>query len=128
MYIIWLVGFFSLVGSNPPKVGRKSGLQRGEFAPAQDKISPNLMQGDIAVPVNNTGTGEVPLYGFVTDQKALWMTGIVPYRIDEDEYEGIWEPVFTDDQIANITTALGQINSEVPCIRFRCDIFVSLCN
>ena len=128
MYIIWLVGFFGLVGSDPSKVGRKSGLQRGEFATAQDTISPNLVQGDIAVPVNNTGADENALYAFVTDQKALWNKGIIHYRIEEDEYEGIWEPVFTEEQIANITTALGQINSEVPCIRFRCNIFMSHCN
>ena len=128
MYIIWLVGFFGLVGSNPSKVGRKSGRQRGEFAPAQDTISPNLVQGDIAVPVNNTGADEDALYAFVTDQKALWNKGIIHYRIDEDEYEGIWEPVFTDAQIANITTSLGQIETEVPCLRFRCNIFLSSCN
>ena len=122
MYIIWLVGFVGLVGSNPSKVGRKSGLQRGDFAAAQNASSPNLVQGDIAVPVNHTGADEDVQYAFVTDQKALWMTGIVHYRIDEDEYEGDREPVFTDDQIANITTALQQIETEVPCIRFRCHI------
>ena len=120
MNIIWLFGFVGLVGSNPSRVGKKSGLQRGEFAPAQDTISANLVQGDIAVPVSHTGADT--LYGFVTNQEALWMTGIVHYRIDEDEYEGDWEPVFTDDQIANITTALEQIVTEVPCIRFRCNI------
>ena len=124
MYIIWLVGFFGLVRSDPAKVGRKSGLQRGEFAPAQDTISSNLVQGDIAVPVNRTGADDV-MYGFVTDQKALWNKGIIPYRIEEDEYEGNWEPVFTDAQIANITTSLGQIEAEVPCIRFRWNIFAS---
>ena len=128
MYIFWLVGFFALVRSNPSKVGRKSGLQRGEFAPVQDTISPNLVQGDIAVPVNNTGADEDALYAFVTDQKALWNKGIIHYRIEEDEYEGIWEPVFTEDQIANIMTSLDQIESEVPCIRFRCNNFVSSCN
>ena len=128
MYIIWLVGFFGLAGSDPSKVGKKSGRQRGEFAPVQDTISPNLVQGDIAVPVNNTGADEDALYAFVTDQKALWNKGIIHYRIEEDEYEGIWEPVFTVEQIENITTSLNLINSEVPCIRFRCNIFVSSCN
>ena len=83
-------------------------------------ISPNFVQGDIAVPVSRAGSDEDALYAFVTDQKALWMTGVVPYRIDEDEYNGDWEPVFTDAQIANITTALEQIETEVPCIDFRC--------
>ena len=123
MYIIWLVGFVGLVGSNPSRVGRKSGLQRGEFAPAQNASSPNLVQGDIAVPVSHIGADEDVQYAFVTDQKALWMTGVVHYRIEEDEYEGAIEPVFTDAQIANITTALEQIETEVPCIEFRCNIF-----
>ena len=119
MHIIWLLGCFGLVGANPSRVGKKSGLRRGEFAPPEDTISSNFIQGDIAVPVSQTGADEDTLYGFVTDKKALWMTGIVHYRIDEDEYEGDWEPVFTDDQIANITKALEQIETEVPCIRFR---------
>ena len=120
MNIIWLLGCVGLVGSNPSRVGKKSGLQRGEFAPAKDTISPNFIQGDIAVPVSHTGADEDALYAFVTDQKALWMTGVVPYRIEEDEYDGDWEPIFTDAQIANITTALEQIETEVPCIEFRC--------
>ena len=128
MYTIWLIGFLSLVGANPSRVGRKSGVPRGEFAPAEDTISPNLVQGDIAVPVGHTGAEEDVLYAFVTNQSALWMNGIIHYRIEEDEYEGDVEPVFTDDQIANITTALGQINNEVPCIRFRCNISMTSCD
>ena len=124
MYIIWLFGFVGWVGSNPSRVGRKSGLQRGEFAPATDTISPNLVQGDIAVPVSQTGADEDALDAFVTDQKALWMNGIVRYRIEEDEYEGVVEPVFSDNQITNITTALDQIETEVPCIEFRCCDFL----
>ena len=128
MYIIWLFGFVGLVGSNPSKVGKKSGLQRGEFAPPEATISPNFVQGDIAVPVSQSGADEDALYAFVTDQKALWMTGVVPYRIDEDEYNGDWEPVFTDAQIANITTALEQIGTEVPCVEFRCSDILSILN
>ena len=119
MYLIWLLGFVGLVGSNPSKVGRKSGFPRGEFTPAQDTLSPTLMQGDIAVPVSHIGADEDALDAFVIDQKALWMTGIVRYRIEEDEYEGIVEPVYTEEQIANITKALHQIKTEVPCIEFR---------
>ena len=125
MYLIWLLGFVGLAGSS--KVGRKSGFPRGEFASAQDTISPNLMQGDIAVPVSQIGADEDALEAFVIDQKALWMTGIVRYRIAEDEYEGVVEPVFTEDQIANITKALEQIETEVPCIEFRSgDIFLEI--
>ena len=123
MYIIWLLGLVGLAGSNPSRVGKKSGFPRGEFAPAQDTVSPNLMQGDIAVPVSHIGADEDALDAFVIDQKALWMTGIVRYRIEEDEYEGVVEPVFTEDQIANITKALEQIETEVPCIEFRSSDF-----
>ena len=77
------------------------------------------MQGDIAVPVSHIGAGEDALDAFVIDQKALWMTGIVRYRIEEYKYEGIVEPVYTEEQIANITKALHQIETEVPCIEFR---------
>ena len=119
MYIIWLLGFVGLVGSNPSKVGRKSGFPRGEFAVAQDTTSPNLVQGDIAVPVSHIGADEDALDAFVTGQKALWMNGIVHYRIEEDEYEGVVEAVFSDAQITNITTALEQIETEAPCIEFR---------
>ena len=124
MHIIWLLGCFGLVGANPSRVGKKSGLQRGEFAPPEDTISPNLMQGDIAVPVSHIGADEDTFDAFVNDQKALWMNGIVRYRIEEDEYEGVVEPVFSDAQIANITTALEQIETEVPCIEFRFGHFV----
>ena len=120
MCIIWLLGFVVSVGSDPSRVGRKSGFPRGEFAPAaKDTISPNLMQGDIAVPVSHIGADEDVLDAFVINQKALWMTGIVRYRVEEDEYEGVIEPVYTDAQIANITEALEQIETEVPCIEFR---------
>ena len=109
--IIWLLGFVGLVGSNLPKVGRKSGFPRGEFAQAtQDSISSNLIQGDLAVPVSHIGADEDALDSFVTDQKALWMKGIVHYRIEEDEYEGVVEPVFTDAQIANITARRGALH------------------
>ena len=119
MYRLWLLGFISFVGSNLSRVGRKSGLPRGEFTPAQDTISPNLIQGDLAVPVSHIDANEAALDAFVTEEKALWMTGIVRYRIEEDEYEGVVEPVFTDAQIANITEALQQIETKVPCIEFR---------
>ena len=121
MHMLWLLGFIGLVGSNPSRVGKKSGHPRGEFVPAEDTLSPNLMQGDIAVPESHVGGEDDALDVFVTDKKALWMRGIVHYRIEEDEYEGVVEPVFTDDQIANITKALEQIETEVPCIEFRCN-------
>ena len=61
---------------------------------SEDTISPNFIQGDIAVPVSHTGADEDALYAFVTDQKALWMTGVVPYWIEEDEYDGDWEQLY----------------------------------
>ena len=44
------------------------------------------------------------------------MKGIVHYRIEEDEYEGVVEPVFSDAQIANITEALQQIETGGPAL------------
>ena len=74
MHMLWLLGFIGLVGSNPSRVGKKSGHPRGEFVPAEDTLSPNLMQGDIAVPESHIGGEDDALDAFVTDKKALWMT------------------------------------------------------
>ena len=56
---------------------------------------------------------------FRTAQNSLWPRGIVPYRIDTDEWDGLVEPVFLDSQIENITQALQKIQNGVPCIEFR---------
>ena len=97
--------------------GKKFGYARGEFAPPQDIVSANLVQGDMAVPEGSTG-GDT-LDAFVRDEKALWNTGVVPYRFEVDEYQGNVEPVFTDAQMRKINESLQHIEAEVPYLEFR---------
>ena len=115
MHLIWLLGWIGFCQAK--LTGKKFGYARGEFAPPQDTVSPNLVQGDMAVPVSQTG--EDTLDAFVRDRKALWNTGVVPYRFEMDEYEGNIEPVFTDAQMRNISECLQDIETEVPCLEFR---------
>ena len=89
---------------------------RGNFVPPQ--TSPNLVEGDIAVPETHLGTGQA-LDAFLTEPIALWPRGFIPYRIETFEWDGIVEPIFLDDQIANITSALETIMGDVPCIKFK---------
>ena len=56
---------------------------------------------------------------FLGNTSILWTGGEVPWRIETDDWDGIKEPVFTDAQIANITSAIQHIQKEVPCIVFR---------
>ena len=56
---------------------------------------------------------------YVRDKSKLWPGAEVPYRIENDEWMGTVEPVFTDNQIENITRALQHIQDGVPCILFR---------
>ena len=43
----------------------------------------------------------------------------MPYRIEEIEWKGVMEPIFLDNQIGNITLALGKIMTDVPCLKFQ---------
>ena len=86
----------------------------GNFVPPQTSLS--LVEGDIAVP--GTGHGQA-LDAFLTEPSALWPRGFIPYRIETFEWDGIVEPIFLDDQIENITTALGKIMTSVPCLKFQ---------
>ena len=57
---------------------------------------------------------------FLGNTSILWTRGEVPWRIETDDYMGKKrEPVFTDAQIANITSVTQHIQKEVPCIVFR---------
>ena len=84
----------------------------------QSQVTPTLVEGDISVPQSHLGTGE-PLSAFLTQPSALWPRGLVSYRIETFEWEGKVEPIFSDEGVANITRALGQIMRDVPCIKFR---------
>ena len=114
MIVVYLLlGVFALCGaSRPPR--------RGAFAPAPEFTSdtPLIIEGDIAVTERSLGS-ETTMNIFRTVQDSLWPRGVVPYRIDTEEWQGIIEPVFLDTQIDNITQALQKIENGVPCIEFR---------
>ena len=110
MPLICLLLFFATPG------GLSAADFRGNFVPPQTK--PSLVEGDIAVPETHLGTGEA-LDAFLTEPTSLWPRGFVPYRIDTFEWDGIVEPIFLDEQIDNITLALGKIMTDVPCLKFQ---------
>ena len=110
---LFCLGFLSAAcrGSRPPR--------RGAFAPVPpDSDTSHLIEGDIALLPHPLGS-ESALNSFLRAKKALWPRGRIPYRIDEDEWAGIVEPVFLDSQIENITQALRKIETGVPCIDFE---------
>ena len=113
-----LVTLFATCGAFRPS-------RRGEFAPnPAGDADPHLAEGDIAeMEDHHLGSGEGSGEGqnaFITETERLWPRGVVYYRIDTmDEWEGVKEPVFLDEQIDNITKALGQIENDVLCIDFR---------
>ena len=107
------LGFLSAScrGPRPPR--------RGAFAPIpSDSDTSYLIEGDIALLPHPLGS-EAALTSFVKDKTSLWPKGRIPYRIDEDEWDGTVEPVFLDSQIENITQALRKIETGVPCIDFK---------
>ena len=70
------------------------------------------------MPESHTGTGDAAA-AFLNKKTDLWPRGFVPYRFETFEWEGSKEPIFLDDQIANVTKALRQISNDVPCIKFK---------
>ena len=93
---------------------------RGSFAPPslEQGSSVNLVEGDIAVPGNYTDTGDAAA-AFLNEKTNLWPRGLVNYRFETFEWDGVVEPVFLDSQMDNITKALDKIMLGVPCIKFR---------
>ena len=108
MPLICLLMFFATPGG-------LSADFRGNFVPPE--TSPSLVEGDIAVPETHLGTGQA-LDAFLTDPTALWPRGVIPYRIETFEWDGIVEPIFLDDQIENITISHQKIMTDVPCLKF----------
>ncbi len=96
--------------------GGSSSNFRGNFVPPE--TSPNLVQGDIAVPDTHLGTGQPP-DAFLNEETKLWPRGFVPYRIDTFEHGGIVRPIFLDEQINIITLAHTKIMTDVPCLKFE---------
>ena len=97
--------------------GGSSSNFRGNFVPPE-MTSPNLVQGDIAVPDTHLGTGQ-PQDAFLNEETKLWPRGFVPYRIDTFEHGGIVRPIFLDEQINIITLAHTKIMTDVPCLKFK---------
>lgn len=96
-------------GFNPP--------HRGALAPPRATTNPNLVEGDMAVPESQRGTGLAP-EAFIKERTHLWPQGLVHYRYETFEWDGLVEPVFSDSQLENITQARNQIMIDVPCIKF----------
>jgi hypothetical protein len=90
---------------------------RGAFAPTTAGTTSHMVEGDIAVP--GTHIGNSTQGSFLADVTKLWPNGIVFYRFEMFDFDGITEHLFLDEQVANITTALDHIMQEVPCIKFR---------
>ena len=91
---------------------------RGAFAPvpADSETDSQLSEGDIAP--KSLGSGSTLNY-YLSDSASLWSRGRVPWRIEEYEWKGIWEPVFLDEAIQNISISLEKIKAGVPCIDFE---------
>ena len=90
---------------------------RGNFIPPETTAA--LLEGDILVPESQVGRRPDELDAFLSDPELLWPNGYVPYCFETFEWEGSKEPIFLDDQLANVTKALGQISKDVPCIKFK---------
>ena len=110
MFVIYLFGFF--LAQN---VGSATSRSRPARKP---RPTPVLIQGDIVVPEEHRATGE-DLSAFLKNPSALWPSAIVNYRLGEDEWDGVYYPLFMADQVKNITEAHKRIMEAVPCIRFR---------
>ena len=90
---------------------------RGEFA-TDDGQGAHLVEGDMAVPGQDMVAGTVQ-EAFLANRTQLWPQGLVSYRFETFQWDGITEPVFLDSQMENITLALEEIAQDVPCIKFR---------
>ena len=109
-FAVCLIGLFAkCLAFAPPS--------RGTFDDVLSTSTPNLVEGDMAVPVGHLGTGIAP-EAFLSKKANLWPRGIVYYKFETFEWEGVVEPVFLDSQMENITQALQLIMHNVPCIKF----------
>ena len=77
------------------------------------------MDGDIVIPASYVGRGYEELDAFLADPELLWPNGFVPYCFETFEWKGQFLPILLDEQIDNVTQALGNITSDVPCIKFK---------
>ena len=110
---LWIGGFVLFV-----KCSAFAPPSRGSFDPAPSSLAtPNLVEGDMAVPAGHLGAGTAP-EAFLSKKATLWPRGAVYYQFETYEWEGVREPVFLDSQMENITQALQLIMHNVPCIKF----------
>ena len=76
-------------------------------------------EGDIAVPALTSGNTQVAHSFVVEKSNKLWKHGIVKYRFevypDENGIETDW---FTEQEKADIRSAMAHIAEKVPCIQF----------
>ena len=91
---------------------------RGEFATDDGGQGAHLVEGDMAVAGQDMVAGTVQ-EAFLANRTQLWPQGLVSYRFETFQWDGITEPVFLDSQMENITLALEEIAQDVPCIKFR---------
>ena len=77
-----------------------------------------LFEGDIATPVgteNQTKAAE----SFIGDTNKLWRHGIVKYRFEVyKDQDGIEQDWFSEQDKADIKSAMEHIAEKVPCIQF----------
>ena len=78
----------------------------------------NLVEGDMAVPMDHHLGSGIASEAFLSKKANLWPRGVVYYKFETFEWEGVVEPVFLDSQMENITQALQLIMHNVPCIKF----------
>jgi len=97
--------------------GVQGGHFRGNFTSSQ--TTPTLVEGDIAIPESQVGRESEELDAFLADPELLWPYGFVPYCFEMFEWDGELVPLFLDEQIENVTLALGKISRDVPCIKFK---------
>ena len=110
MALVCLLWFFAAPGGLSPNF-------RGNFVPPQ-QTNRSLVEGDIAVPETHVGTGQAR-DAFLNEPTKLWPSGYIPYTFETYEWNGTVESIFLDEQIDNITTALGKIMACVPCLKFQ---------
>ena len=85
---VWLLGLFAkCLAFEPPS--------RGTFELAPSRSTPNLVEGDMAVPVGHLGAGTAP-EAFLSRKANLWPRGVVYYQFETFEWGGVVEPVFLD--------------------------------
>ena len=109
MLALCLLGFLTVDGA-------PSGPFRGRYTSHQ--TTPTLIEGDIVIPASYVGRGYEELDAFLTDPELLWQNGFVSYCFQTFEWDGKMLPILIDDQIENVTLALGKITMDVPCIKF----------